>query len=103
MNLNEIRKKIDVIDDQLIELLRKRLDTVAEITVCKTEHGLPIDDDQRERTIRRRAAERLGETYAPYGEEFFTQLFTISRAYQRQCREKAQPVRVQQKENEELP
>lgn len=87
LELDEIRKKIDGIDDKLIELLRQRLDATAEIAAYKGEHDLPVDDSQRETAICRRAAEHLGATYAPYGEAFFDRLFAISRAYQQQCRE----------------
>ncbi|HMM06226.1 MAG TPA: chorismate mutase [Clostridiales bacterium] len=89
LELDEIRKKIDEIDDQLIKLLRQRLDAAAEIAAWKGEHGLPVDDSQREAAICRRATERLGASYAPYGATFFDSLFAISRAYQQQCRAEA--------------
>ncbi len=90
LELDEIRKKIDEIDDKLIELLRQRLDAAAEIAAYKGEHGLPVDDSQREAAICRKATERLGASYAPYGEAFFERLFAISRSHQQRCRKEAE-------------
>ena len=101
LELDEIRKRIDGIDDKLIELLRQRLDAVTEITAYKEKHGLPVDDSQREAAICRRATERLGASYAPYGEDFLDGLFAISRAYQQQCREETKRKREAGQEKEE--
>lgn len=87
MEIDELRKEIDEIDDKLVALLRQRLDAVARITAYKIKNDLPVDDAARETAIRSRAAEKLGKSYAPYGEDFFDRLFEISRAYQQKQRD----------------
>lgn len=82
--LDQARAKIDAIDDELIRLLRQRLTAVTEIAAYKEQSGLAVNDKIREQEILRRAKAKLGEEYAPYGENFFRHLFALSRAYQKQ-------------------
>lgn len=48
MNLTELRRNIDKIDQNLVELLEKRLDVAAAIGRYKKEHGMPVHDPDRE-------------------------------------------------------
>lgn len=52
MLLEELRKEIDAIDAEVIELIGKRIDTVREIAKVKKQHQLPILDGSREEEIR---------------------------------------------------
>lgn len=61
--LNPIREQIDQVDQQLIELLSKRLSLVAEVGEIKHRHGLPIYAPEREASMiaaRRQEAESQG-------------------------------------------
>ncbi|MDE3959048.1 chorismate mutase, partial [Glaesserella parasuis] len=61
--LNPIREQIDQVDQQLIELLSKRLSLVAEVGKIKHRHGLPIYAPEREASMiaaRRQEAESQG-------------------------------------------
>lgn len=49
--INELRGKIDLIDDQLIELLIKRFGLVDEIIKIKKRENIPIKDSVREKEI----------------------------------------------------
>ena len=49
--LTELRKEIDTIDDQLRELLIKRMDICLDIAVYKKRHNLCIKDERREEDI----------------------------------------------------
>lgn len=49
--LNDHRKKIDTIDEQLLQLLEKRLTIVKQIADLKNQQNLPIRDTKREAVI----------------------------------------------------
>ena len=47
----ELRKDIDKLDDEIVELLRKRIEIVKKIGEIKKEKGIPMRDKQREAEI----------------------------------------------------
>ena len=49
MDLKDYRVQMDDIDNQLIDLFRKRMETAGAIAAYKKEHGLPVLDAGRER------------------------------------------------------
>ncbi len=49
--LEELRKKIDTIDDSLLELLAKRQEIVKEVGKVKLAHGIPLFDEKRKKEI----------------------------------------------------
>ncbi|MGN0194602.1 MAG: chorismate mutase [Pseudoramibacter sp.] len=51
LDLNSIRKEIDNIDRQMINLFKKRLDCVSDVARYKHENGLPIYDETREKAV----------------------------------------------------
>ncbi len=53
MSLSEIRKKIDAIDDEMIELLNKRADLVHEVGLVKKKDGIAIYAPEREEQLLR--------------------------------------------------
>ena len=61
--LAELRAQIDQLDQELLQLLAKRLDVVHKVGEVKQQHGLPIYVPQREIEMlqrKREAAEQLG-------------------------------------------
>lgn len=48
MNMQELRKEIDAINEELIALLGKRLDVAKKIARVKKAEALPVLDTQRE-------------------------------------------------------
>lgn len=58
MNLPEIRKQIDSIDEQILRLLNARADCVHEVGECKRAEGLEIYAPEREEQVYRSLAER---------------------------------------------
>ncbi len=56
------RKKIDEIDNKIINLLSKRLYNVQKIGKLKRQLGIPIGDNIREREILDRLYQRAGES-----------------------------------------
>ena len=47
MDLADFRNQIDEIDQELMALFRRRMETVEQIAAYKEQHGLPVYDPQR--------------------------------------------------------
>ncbi len=86
--LAELRRRLDSIDDKILELLRQRNDVVAEVSQAKLAAELPVFVPHREsekaRSFRRRAAEQgLDPDWA---EDFLRMIMGASRAQQSTAR-----------------
>jgi len=81
MELSEIRKKIDAVDDQLLQLFLERMDLSDEVAAYKNEHRLPILNRQREREILAKVTENAGERER-YAYHLFSTLFELARSRQ---------------------
>ena len=82
MQLNNIREKIDAIDEQLVRLFVERMNVVGEVAASKKSTGKAIRDHARERAIINRVTEQSGETYAPYTKDLYKLIMELSRNYQ---------------------
>ena len=76
MSLQDYRKQIDRIDNELLHLFKERMDVVRKVALYKKEHGLPVLDATREQ-------EKLTSIDCPYTRKLYTMLFELSREYQR--------------------
>ncbi|MBN2851347.1 MAG: chorismate mutase [Clostridia bacterium] len=84
-NIEDIRKNINEIDRQLVELFEKRMRIVSEVAVNKAETGRDIYDSKREQEVIRQAIELTkNKELASYTKEFFENLMDISKKYQHQ-------------------
>ena len=75
MDLQDYRKQIDRIDNELLHLFKERMDVVRQVALYKKEHGLPILDATREQ-------EKLTSIDCPYTRKLYEMLFQLSREYQ---------------------
>ena len=82
MNLNEIREKINAVDEELVKLFIKRMELSREVAEYKAEHKIPILNKVREREILSKVCEASGEELEIYTKMLFTTLFEASRSYQ---------------------
>jgi len=83
MNLQESRKKIDSIDEQIVTLLNRRAAEAKQIGRVKAAAGLPFVDDQRETEIYRRiTAENYGQIENDALVRIFEQIVRESRRIQ---------------------
>lgn len=82
MNLEELRKNIDSIDDEIINLVEKRMDTAAQIAAYKKENNLPVLNAGRERQILQSIAEKTRPETRNYMRVLYSLMFELSRAYQ---------------------
>jgi chorismate mutase len=62
-NLSELRRQIDAIDEQLLELLSKRMRISCEIGIYKKEHNMPVLQSPRYSEILEKRVS-IGETMA---------------------------------------
>lgn len=83
MDLQEIRKQLDVIDQELVRLFEERMRLIGEVAEFKIRTGKQVLDREREQakiaSVRDLAH---GEFNAQAVEELFVQLMTISRRFQ---------------------
>ena len=82
MELDAIRKNIDKIDSQLVELLKERMKCAAEVAKYKSENGMRIYDPNRERALLNRVSELAGEEHEASARVMFSLLMELSRSYQ---------------------
>ena len=80
--LEELRKHIDEIDDQMIELFQERMETVEKIALTKKQNNKNVDDPKREFEIIEKHLPQVKEKWKHSYECFQKQLFRISKEYQ---------------------
>ena len=82
MDLQDYRKEIDAIDDELVRLFGQRMDVAARIADYKKEQGLPIHVPAREREKLVDVAAKAGPEMSNYTRVLYSMLFELSRSYQ---------------------
>ena len=82
MELNDIRERIDAIDDELVRLFVRRMDCSREVARVKQQTSKPIRDHARERAIVNRLTAAAGKDYAPYVRTLYGSIFDLSRSCQ---------------------
>ena len=82
MDLQDLRRQIDGIDDQLVQLFAQRMAVSADIAAYKKEQNLPIFVPAREREKLLDVAEKAGVEMANYTRVLYSMLFELSRSYQ---------------------
>ena len=92
MDIQELRGKIDAIDDQLVELFAQRMEVSAAIADYKKEHGMPIHVPAREREKLLDVATKAGPEMANYARVLYSMIFELSRSYQSKCNALTSPL-----------
>jgi chorismate mutase/prephenate dehydratase len=81
--LKKARETIDRIDREMAELFCRRMEAVASISDYKKEHGLPVQDSEREEAIVQRNAQLIeNDEIRPYYVGFLRDTVKASRLYQ---------------------
>lgn len=83
MNLEEIRKKIDSIDESILKLLAERLNLSRDIGWYKKENNLQIRDEKRESELVKDRYEKFRELGFD-DEKFVKELFNLMMEKSRQ-------------------
>ncbi len=70
--LTEIRKEIDIMDNQILALMEQRFELVGQVAERKRNAGLPIRDIEREKEV---IESKLGKSDLP--EDFVRKLYRL--------------------------
>ena len=82
MEIQEIRKRIDEADEQLVQAFAKRMRAASDIADYKREHGLPVWDPAREREVMAKQTKAVDGDMAMYVKLLYNTILDISRSYQ---------------------
>ncbi|HIT33261.1 MAG TPA: chorismate mutase [Candidatus Faecousia intestinigallinarum] len=82
MELSELRREMDRIDDSLVSLFTQRMDVAAQIADYKKANSLPISAPLREREKLQDVAKKAGTEMENYTRVLYSMLFELSRSYQ---------------------
>ena len=91
MDLSDIRKKIDDIDQKLLPLFLERMQVSAEVAAYKKANNLPVLNKQRERDILKWVRAESGDMEL-YADRLYNTIFELSRAYQDELLEEVSPL-----------
>ena len=82
MDLQDIRKEIDRIDNDIVRLFEERMDFSEEAARYKQENNLPVYDPAREKQKLDDVAGKVSKGRESYITALYTLLFELSRADQ---------------------
>jgi len=82
MDLQQLRTEINKIDEELINLLEKRMDLTHEVALFKRENKIPVYDPLREQEILDRLSAKITDEHKDAIIALYKQLFELSRAEQ---------------------
>lgn len=80
--LEKLRERIDDIDQKMVELFKKRMETAGEIADYKRTRSLPIYAAARERALLGKVGEQAGDELADYAQSVYRSILSVSRSYQ---------------------
>ena len=81
-DINDIRKEIDEIDKELVDLYIRRMNCSARVAEYKREHGMPVLDASRERALLNKISELSGSELEGYTRTLYSTILDLSRSYQ---------------------
>lgn len=87
-NLEQLREKINAIDDEISLLLEKRFSVCGEIAEEKKQNGIKILDKERENAVIKRVTEKVKGEYAEHVKAVYLAILTESKGYQAELSEK---------------
>jgi monofunctional chorismate mutase len=81
-----LRKEIEAVDKEMLELFIKRMDISYQIGSYKKEHHLPVFDEKREKALLEKQRELLdNEVLWPLYKEFLKEVMRLSKEFQKTC------------------
>jgi len=81
--MEELRTRIDIIDESIQNLFLERMQVVKEVAEYKKTNNLPILDEQRENEVVAKNVSRISDpAMTDYYEELCRKIMEISRKYQ---------------------
>ena len=83
MELKDIRKEIDAVDEEMVKLFVRRMKAADAVADAKRGSGRPVFDPAREREILARVSKSVGPTMEDEARLMFSTLMSLSRGRQR--------------------
>ncbi len=84
MNLDEIRKEIDITDSKLLELFTQRMELCRNVARYKKENGMPVFQGSREKQVLDKIAEQSPAELEAATRLLFSQIMEISKCLQQE-------------------
>lgn len=82
--LEDLRKEIDAIDDQIIKLYEERMRISRKVGIQKAAENKSVENILREKEIINRVTSKVPDEIKLYAKQLFTTIFETSKAYQQQ-------------------
>ena len=89
MNLDDLRNKIDKIDEGILRLFEERMDVVSQVAMYKKANNIPVLDSGREAEKLQAISGKVMPQLEPLAHILFTNLFELSRSHQNSMLESA--------------
>lgn len=80
--LEQLRGDIDAIDRQIVDLMKRRMETVAQVAEYKKTNNMPVLDTSRERALLSKVGQEAGEELADYVQSMYRTIMAASRSYE---------------------
>ena len=80
--LEQLRGDIDAIDRQIVDLMKRRMETVAQVAEYKKANNMPVLDTSRERALLSKVGQEAGEELAYYVQSMYRTIMAASRSYE---------------------
>lgn len=80
--LEQLRGDIDAIDRQIVDLMKQRMETVAQVAEYKKANNIPVLDSGRERALLSKVGQEAGEELAEYIQSMYRAIMAASRSYE---------------------
>ncbi len=80
--LEQLRGDIDAIDRQIVDLMKRRMETVAQVAEYKKANNMPVLDTSRERALLSKVGQEAGEELADYVQSMSRTIMAASRSYE---------------------
>jgi len=82
MDIQELRTKIDAVDEQLVKLYIERMNLAGEVAEYKKANNMKIFDSKRERQLLDKVTTQAGEEHEDSTRILFSMLMELSRSHQ---------------------
>lgn len=82
MDLEQVRQKLDLVDDKIAELYGERMELIKQVVEAKKKEGKATNDPEREKKILLRVSDKVEEDCQVYLKRVFETIFETSKAYQ---------------------
>ena len=92
MDITDLRQKISLIDDQIVDLFVQRMDLAAQVADYKKQNNLPIRVPSVEREKLQKLGQKAGPEMDNYTRVLYSMIFELSRSYQRKRNSETTPL-----------